>query len=124
MGYCAVNVRVRRPVLATCRLQPGRGHDITSLEDRASSTRCDVPIHWCRSEASDDPWLTVSARRTSWHLARLWPAVPIASVSGNFVGCSCFRILALSCGVWSVDVHGRISPSRAVVTRLVTHAGA
>ena len=43
-----------------------------------------------------------------------------SSVSGNVVGRSCFRILGLSCGVWSADVHGRMSLSRAVVTYLVT----
>jgi hypothetical protein len=47
----------------------------------------------------------------------------IVSVSGNVVGCSCFRILLMSCGVWSSDVHGRIPPWSAVVTRLVTHLG-
>jgi hypothetical protein len=46
-----------------------------------------------------------------------------SSVSGNVVGCSCFRIMALSCGVLSADVHGRMPLVRAVVTRLVTHIG-
>jgi hypothetical protein len=46
-----------------------------------------------------------------------------SSVSGNVIECSCFRILAVSCGVWSADVHGRMPQSRAVVTRLVTHIG-
>ena len=36
---------------------------------------------------------------------------------------SCFRILTLSCDVWSADVHGRTPPSKAVLTRLVTHIG-
>ena len=43
-----------------------------------------------------------------------------SSVSGNVVGCSCFRILLMRCGKWSADVHGRMPPPRAVVTRLVT----
>jgi len=29
----------------------------------------------------------------------------------------------MSCGVLSADVHGRMPPSRAVVTQLVTHVG-
>jgi hypothetical protein len=40
----------------------GNGTRMTGLEDRVSSTRRDMPIHRCRSGASDDPWLTVSAR--------------------------------------------------------------
>ena len=44
----------------------------------------------------------------------------IVSVSGNVVGCSCFRILLMRCGKRSADVHGRMPPPRAVVTRLVT----
>ena len=39
----------------------------------------------------------------------------------NVVRRVCFRILFLSCVVWSADVHGRMPLSRAVVTRLVTH---
>src|SRR6266516_3654514 len=46
--------------------------------------------------------------------------VRIASVSGDLVSRACFRILFLSCDVWSGDVHGRMSLSRAVVTQLVT----
>ena len=46
-----------------------------------------------------------------------------SSVSGNGIDRSCFRILLMSCGVWSADVHGRMSLSRTVVTRLVTHLG-
>ena len=42
------------------------------------------------------------------------------SVSGNDIGRSCFRILDLSCGELSTDVHERMSMSRAVVTQLVT----
>ena len=44
-----------------------------------------------------------------------------SSVSGNFVDRACFRILILSCGVWSAKVHWRMSLSRVVVTQLVTH---
>ena len=47
----------------------------------------------------------------------------ISSVSGNDIGRSCFRILTLSCDVWSADVRGCTPPSKAVVTRLVTHIG-
>jgi len=45
-----------------------------------------------------------------------------SSVSGNVVGCSCFRILLMTCCVWSADVHGRMPPA-AVVTQLVTRTG-
>jgi hypothetical protein len=31
-----------------------------------------------------------------------------------FVECSYFRIMVVSCGTWSADVHGRMLPSRAV----------
>ena len=41
--------------------------------------------------------------------------------SGNVVRRACFRILFLSCDVWSADVHGTMSLSRAIVTRSVTH---
>lgn len=58
-------------------------------------------------------------RAVGWSIARR----VTSSVSGNVVGCSCFRILFMSCDVWSAHVHGRMPPSRAVVTRLVTHAG-
>ncbi len=47
---------------------------------------------------------------------------PTSSVSGNAIGRSCFRILAVSCGVWSADVHGSMPPSRTVVTQLVTRS--
>ena len=46
----------------------------------------------------------------------------IASVSGNDVYCSCFRIFTLSCRAWSALVRWRPSPWAAVVTQLVTHA--
>ena len=46
----------------------------------------------------------------------------IASVSGNVIGRSCFRILLMSCDAWSADVHRRTPPSRAVVTQLVTRS--
>jgi hypothetical protein len=46
-----------------------------------------------------------------------------SSVSGNVAGCSCFRIMTVSCGALSADVHGRMPLLRAVVTRLVTHIG-
>ena len=36
-----------------------------------------------------------------------------AMVSGNGVGRSCFRILSMSCEVWSADVHRRMPSSRA-----------
>ena len=36
------------------------------------------------------------------------PCKMISSVSGNVVGCTCFRILFMNCGVWSADVHGRM----------------
>jgi hypothetical protein len=42
-------------------------------------------------------------------------------VSGNAIDRSCFHILAVNCGVWSADVHGRMPLSRTVVTQLVTH---
>jgi len=45
-----------------------------------------------------------------------------SSVSGNFVGCICFRVLPLNCAVWSVDVHERLSLSLAIVTQLVTRS--
>src|SRR5271169_30010 len=41
----------------------------------------------------------------------------ISSVPWNVVECSCFRILIVSCGVWSANVHGRTPLWRAVVTR-------
>ena len=44
-----------------------------------------------------------------------------SSVSGNDIGRSCFRILMMSCDLWSADVHGRTAPSKVVVTRVVTH---
>jgi hypothetical protein len=47
-------------------------------------------------------------------LARGWHG-QTSSVSGNVVGCFCFRTLLLSCGVSSADVHGRMSPSSAVL---------
>ena len=46
---------------------------ITSLEDRCWSTGHDVPLHTCRPRRADDPWLTVSDRPSSRHLARTWP---------------------------------------------------
>jgi hypothetical protein len=93
---------------------------ITSLEDRASPTRPGMPIHRCWSQASNDPWLTVSAPepRGIW----LVVAHPIGSVSGNFVGRACFRILTMTCGEWSARVRWCLPTSAAIVTQLVTRS--
>jgi hypothetical protein len=44
-------------------------------------------------------------------------------MSGNAIGRSCSRILAVNCGEWSADVHERLPLSWAVVTQLVTRLG-
>jgi hypothetical protein len=45
----------------------------------------------------------------------------IASVSGNDVGRSCFRIIVLNCCPWSTLVRWCPSPLVGIVTQLVTH---
>jgi hypothetical protein len=44
-------------------------------------------------------------------------------VSENIVGRSCFRHSAHELRHISADVHGRMPPSRVIVTHLVTHGG-
>jgi hypothetical protein len=39
---------------------------------------------------------------------------PIVSLSGKDIGCSCFPILAMSCGIWSADVRDRSAQLRHV----------
>lgn len=68
-------------------------------------------------------WATVVDRECPFVLAASGPSVarPIASVSGNDICRSCFRVFALSCYTWSIIVRWRPSPSAAIVTQLVTH---
>jgi hypothetical protein len=40
--------------------------------------------------------------------------------SGNVIYRLCFRIMMLNCDIWSADVRDCMSPSRAIVTHLVT----
>jgi hypothetical protein len=69
-------------------------------------------------------WHGCGVAPTGDRTALLWSSsAVIASALGNAVWCSCFRIVLMSCGVWSADVHGRLSPSRVVVTQLVTRLG-
>ena len=44
----------------------------------------------------------------------------IASVSGNSIYRSCFRIFSVSSDISSASVHGRLWLSAAIVTQLVT----
>ena len=71
--------------------------------------------------------MTANDRSFPYVMARMWhveadirDCAVIASVSGNDVYCSCFRIFTLSCCAWSVLVRWCPSPWVAVVTQLVT----
>jgi hypothetical protein len=76
-----------------------------------------------RCEATMRPGRSGYQAKVSSRLKRQARLDTTSSLSGNIAGCSSFRILLTSCGVWSADVHRRGPPSRAVVTRLVTRRG-
>lgn len=59
---------------------------MTSLEDRYWPACLDMPVRMSWSQVSDDPWLTVRARPSSWHLACAWPALGLEASSSRTVG--------------------------------------
>jgi hypothetical protein len=85
---------------------------VRSLRRSAADREC--PLIIAASSPACGPQLCPTRQSTHGALQMT------SSVSGNVVGCSCFRILVVSCSAWSADVHGRMPPSRAVVTQLVT----
>jgi hypothetical protein len=90
---------------------------------RGRNARAVSRAYWAKTAGAWLPsWLSALDKISKNRVGRTGFEPVTSSVPGKVIRRACFRILLLSCDVWSADVHECMLLSRAVVTRLVTHA--